>query len=53
MDANMQHSNVALLMYIWEAFNRGDLEIVNKIVFEDIVYRVSGLDLPLGCMRTD
>jgi ketosteroid isomerase-like protein len=35
-------NNVTLLMHIWEAFNRNDLEAVNKMVSEDIVYRVSG-----------
>ena len=35
-------NNVTLLMHIWEAFNRNDLETVKKMVSEDIVYRVSG-----------
>lgn len=34
--------NVALLMRIWEAFNKNDLETINKMVSEDIIYRVSG-----------
>ena len=35
-------NNLTLLMNIWDAFNRNDLEAVNKMVSEDIVYRVSG-----------
>ena len=34
-------NNVTLLMHIWDAFNRNDLEAVNKMVSEDIVYTVS------------
>lgn len=35
-------NNVTLLMQAWEAFNKNDLETANKIVSEDIIYKVSG-----------
>lgn len=35
-------NNVTLLMQLWEAFNRNDLETGKKIVSEDIIYKVSG-----------
>ena len=46
-------NNVTLLMQAWAAFNKNDLETANKIVSEDIIYKVSGRGLSLGYMRDD
>ena len=42
METNEHHPNVTLLMRIWEAFNKNDLEAVSRMVSENIVYRISG-----------
>ena len=42
METDEQHPNVTLIMHIWEAFDKNDLEAIGRMVSEDIVYRVSG-----------